>query len=117
MTIANETDVLAFLAEFKKLIYSRRFILIGNREINSDTLIILGITESQRHDYIANLTKSDYCEGPNPDDTGDGDVWIFGKEISSKEIYIKLKIKLQPDGKQALCISFHIAKWPLNYKF
>ena|SRR3990167_4217765 len=46
-----------------------------------------------------------------------GDVWIFGKQIGGKEVYIKLKIAQGGQEKIAKCLSFHAAKYPLYFPF
>ena len=117
MLSRKEITILEFIAEFRCLLYQYGLIIMGDRIKNANTLTQLGITDSQRSDYIANLIKADYSSGPEPDHSGDGEIWIFGKEICNEEIYIKIKIKTQSDGKRALCISFHIAQESLNYPF
>ena len=112
----KEIEVLEFLAEFKYLLSHGKFYLIRDRKNNIETLLELGITENQRNDYLFNLTKEDYSEGPTKDRKRGGDIWIFGKIIDSKEIYIKLAINIY-NGKQAVCISFHIAERPLKYPY
>lgn len=112
----HERQVLNFLSEFKRLLCENKAIICGDRLKNRETLIMLGITEEQRKDCLVNLTKSDYSEGPKPNDNGEGEVWIFGLRINSEEIYIKLTIN-NYNGKTAICISFHIAEFPMNYPF
>jgi hypothetical protein len=41
------------------------------------------------------------------------DMWVFGKIIQGKEVYIKITIG-QPSDK-VLCISFHFSEKPLIY--
>ena len=64
-----------------------------------------------------NLTVDDYCEGPEPDKDRPGEVWLFGKRISGKEVYIKLKIAQVGKEPIAKCLSFHPAKHPLCFPF
>jgi hypothetical protein len=54
-------------------------------------------------------------KGPEPDKDKPGDIWIFGKEIEGKEVYIKLKIAIVGEVRIAKCISFHIANFPLSF--
>jgi len=44
-------------------------------------------------------------------------IWVFGKKIDDKEVYIKVKIAQVGTDKIAKCISFHIAEYPLSYPF
>ena len=42
-------------------------------------------------------------------------MWVFGKDVRGREIYIKIALGMQ--GGQTICISFHIAEHPLKYPF
>lgn len=42
-------------------------------------------------------------------------MWVFGKSINKKEIYIKISTGL-PNNK-TWCISFHIAEHKMHYPF
>jgi len=42
---------------------------------------------------------------------------MYGKKISNRDIYIKLKIAEVGAAKIAKCISFHFAERPLRYPF
>lgn len=45
-------------------------------------------------------------------------LFIFGKHISGKLIYIKIKLRNIGDGKKEIvCISFHEALYPMNFPF
>ena len=44
-----------------------------------------------------------------------GDIWEFGKVINGVEVYIKLKIADAACERIAKCISFHKAKFPLDF--
>lgn len=44
-----------------------------------------------------------------------GDMWVFGKDVNGKELYIKIAMG-QP-GSNTICISFHIAEHPIQYAF
>jgi len=115
MTESQETDILAFLAEFKRLVSGGRFSIV-NRRKNREALLALGITENQRKECLLNLRKSDYSEGPLKDKKLGGEVWIFGRELNGAEVYIKIAVN-EYNGKHAVCISFHIAERPLACPF
>jgi hypothetical protein len=42
-------------------------------------------------------------------------MWVFGKMVKKKEIYIKITIGMV--NNQTICISFHIAEFDMNYPF
>ena len=95
---------------------SRQFYAIPKQE-NNQALIDLGLTVRNRGNELLSLSVLDYCSGPVPDHDRPGYIWIFGKEIRSVEIYIKLKIVEAEYSSKALCISFHPAARPLQYPF
>ena len=65
---------------------------------------------------IENLKAEDYIEGPVIDTLNRlGEMWVFGKDVRGREIYIKIALGMQ--GGQTICISFHIAEHPLKYPF
>ena len=67
-------------------------------------------------EIIKALKVTDYVEGPKKDTLNGGpDLWVFGKLIKSKEIYIKVTIGFF--NAQAVCISFHTAEFPLHFPF
>lgn len=104
-----------FLKEFKKIVSTGQGIDVIPRRENIDNLAQLGLTRKNRNDEIMTLSVADYCKGPEPDKDKPGEIWIFGKQIGSKEVYIKLKIAQVGDTKIAKCLSFHTANHPLCY--
>ena len=76
-----------------------------------------GFTKEACKIEILGLSVPDYCKGPEPDKDRPGNIWVFGKEIAEREIYIKLKIARIESYKIAKCISFHPAEQPLYYPF
>ena len=65
---------------------------------------------------IESLTVEDYVQGPLIDELNKfGEMWVFGKDVKEREVYIK--IMLGCAGSQTICISFHIAEYPLSYPF
>jgi hypothetical protein len=42
-------------------------------------------------------------------------MWVFGKDVKGREIYIKVIIS--GTTSQTICISFHFAEHPLVYPF
>ena len=105
-----------FLDEFKALI-SEHGLHVKERLINKESLLELGLTGKQREEIILSLSVLDYSSGPIKDEYNPGNYWVFGKQIDSAEVYIKLKIAGQPSAEHAVCFSFHRAERTLSYPF
>lgn len=87
-----------------------------DRGKNSQTLADLEIRSADRDLALKALTAKDYCEGPLEEKLNNGrEMWVFGREIKDKEIYIK--VTLGAHNTSVICISFHIAEHPLTYPF
>lgn len=84
-------------------------------------MVTLGYTEKQVVKEIETLSLINFAEGPLKDKDLPGTVWIFGKWINEREIYIKLKISQfdDPGNKVATltCLSFHFSEKPLAYPY
>jgi hypothetical protein len=106
-----------FLKEFKKIASQSRGIYLIPREESLKTLADLGLTKKNFRELIMTLSVTDYCEGPKGDIDRSGEVWVFGKQVGGKEIYIKLKLASIGEKKIAECMSFHPAVFPLCYPF
>ncbi len=88
----------------------------GDRLKNLQTLAELEINTSEREQEILSLVVEDYSSGPEKDTLNKGDdMWIFGKMVKGREIYIK--ITLGGYNGAAFCISFHLAEHKLNYPY
>lgn len=116
MPATTKDKVRALLREFRSLVNSKDFYVIDRYE-NIEGLIALGITEKIRKKELLSLNVLNYSSGPTPDEDRRGKVWIFGKIVRSKEVYIKLKISQQSRFNKAICISFHPAVKSLSYPF
>jgi len=65
---------------------------------------------------LIHLITEDYSQGPLDEKMhGILPMWVFGKEVKGKEVYIKISMGLE--NTSAVCISFHIAEYPLKYPF
>ena len=74
------------------------------------------ITPLQRELIVKNLVEQDYVEGPIIDALNkEGEMWVFGKDVKGNEVYIKITLGYK--NGQTICISFHIAEYPLYYPF
>jgi hypothetical protein len=106
-----------FLKEFKEIASKGRGIDVIPRRENIDNLAELCLTRKNRNDEIMTLSVADYCKGPEPDKDKPGEIWVFGKQIDNKEVYIKLKIAQVREEKVAKCLSFHIVGYSLCYPY
>lgn len=117
MDQGKREKVAKFLKEFKKIATTGRGLDLIPRAENITCLAELRITKKNQKEEIMNLTVDDHCEGPEPDKDRPGEVWLFGKRISGKEVYIKLKIAQVGKETIAKCLSFHPARHPLSFPF
>jgi len=61
--------------------------------------------------YLKELKVEDYSQGPLDEKMhGILPMWVFGKQVKKKEVYIKVSMGVENSG--AVCISFHIANTP-----
>lgn len=89
-------------------------VLFMKRDKNLQTLLDLEISPGHRKQILEELEAIDYSQGPLPDETFNAaDMWIFGKTIKGKEVYIK--ITLGRANLSVICISFHLAEYPMSY--
>lgn len=112
--VATYCEIESFLEEFKTKANVFGIVYVDTKPNNIDTLAELEITPDDRDNYVKSLKPENYCKGPLANDyPNQNDVWVFGKIIKYREIYIKIYI-----GKMNLpcvCISFHTAKYRLTY--
>jgi hypothetical protein len=109
-------SVKQFLQDFKLKLQIYDIIFLDSRNKNLQTLIDLEIKPVERRKVIQNLKVEDYSEGPISDQNFVGsELWVFGKQLKNKEIYIKISMGLP--NKKTICISFHIAEFPMKYPF
>ena len=114
--MVTKEEVKAFLEQFnvKTQIFGITF--RDDRGKNRETLLQLDITPVQREVIVKSLLEQDYIEGPVVDAlNNNGEMWVFGKDVKGREVYIK--ITLGYENGQTICISFHIAEYPLHYPF
>lgn len=109
-------DVEKFLKDLNIKIAVFGLIFRDDRGKNIATLLDLEIKPKFRENIIKELVVEDYVDGPLIDSLNKmGELWVFGKDVKGKEIYIKISMGVA--GSSAICISFHIAEKKLNYKF
>jgi len=91
-------------------------LLFMHRSKNTNTLLELEFTVQKVKELLRELEVNDFCEGPVTDEILHfTELWVFGKTIKEKEIYIK--IALGKFNSQNLCVSFHFAEYPMTFPF
>lgn len=114
--MATKSEVQQFLREFKTKKKIFQIVFRDDREKNVNTLAALEIMPKQRGETLDELVWKDYSEGPIEDAMNRiADLWVFGKTIKNREIYIK--ISLGSENNPVICISFHLAEHPMSYPF
>lgn len=112
--MANELEIKGFLDDFKAKLGVWGVIFRDDRGKNTQALLDLDITKDERISLLKKITVVDYCEGPLEEKLHGGqDMWVFGKEMKGKELYIKIALGVK--GAKVICISFHVAEYNLSY--
>jgi hypothetical protein len=85
-----------------------------DRGKNAQALVHLELRPIDRKAILVALEPKDYCEGPLEEKLyGGADMWVFGKTIKKKEVYIKITMGAM--NSSVICISFHLAQHKMNY--
>ena len=114
MKCAEKYQITLFLFQFKE--FAQNNFKFAERDKSLDTIARLGITIQQAKDEILGLTCEDYYRGPIPDKDRKGEeFWEFGKIISGKQVFIKLKAKSKHGV--AICFSFHTPDKTIEYQY
>ena len=81
------------------------------------TLVDLEYDSFDVVERLKELTVAEYSETLiDKDDDKPPLLFVFGKDINNKLVYIKLKIKGETD-KKVLCLSFHYAKYDMKFPY
>ncbi len=116
MEIIKKDDVQLFLNQFHTKMKVFGIVYRDDRGKNQETLEKLEIIPSYRRVVIESLLSEDYVEGPVVDTLNKlGEMWVFGKDVKNREVYIK--IMMPSTISKTICISFHLAEYPLEYPF
>jgi len=114
--MASRQEVAKYLKELKVKMRIFNILFLDDRGKNQQTLHDLEISPDKRKEIISHLMPEDYCEGPLEEKMrGILPMWVFGKEVKNKEVYIK--ISMGAENSSVICISFHIAEHCLNYPY
>ena len=112
--MATEKEVAAFLSEFKTKMKLWNVLYRDDRGKNAQALVDLELRPIERKVILEQLIPTDFSEGPLKEKLyGGADMWVFGKIIKKKEVYIK--ITLGAFSSSVICISFHLAEHPMEY--
>ena len=102
-----DTDFVLIRSQKEDYLYSTRYTL-ADLEYDSGDVI----------ERLKELTVQEYSETlPDRDDMDPPLLFVFGKGIDGKLVYIKIKQRQLQEG-QVVCVSFHYAKhsMPFPYK-
>ncbi len=126
--LSDKKDVKKFLDELKAIINDVSF------DSNDDLIIIKSSKDEVQYstrytlfdldydtvdvvDRLKELTVSDYSETLiDKDDDKPPLLFVFGKDINNRQVYIKLKIK-GANNRRILCLSFHYAKHKMKFPY
>jgi hypothetical protein len=112
--MSTETEVASFLKDFKEKMKFWDILFRDDRGKNTQALVDLELRPIDRKAILEELETKDYSEGPLEEKLyGGSDMWVFGKAIKKKEVYIKITIGAT--GSSVICISFHLAQHKMNY--
>lgn len=114
--MASKDQVKNYLKEFKVKMDIWDIVFLDDRGKNSQTLADLELMPNDRKKILEKLEIEDYCQGPLEETQyGGSEMWVFGRTLRGKEIYIKITLGIE--NTSVLCISFHIAEYPMEYQF
>ena len=111
--LPSKNDVNQFLQDLKTKIEFNWLVFLDKRGKNTQALLDLEITRNQRVEVLKQLQVEDYCQGPIEDMEGRNPLWVFGKTVKGKEVYIKLQF----GPRNAICIPFHVAEHKMHFPF
>lgn len=112
--MTTEKEVEAFLKEFKEKMNFWNVLFRDERGKNAQALVDLELRPIDRRLALEQLKSIDFSEGPLEEKLyGGSDMWVFGKTIKKKEVYIKITIG--GFGSSVICISFHLAEHKMQY--
>ena len=130
-SISKRQEVLAFLEELKAFLKGNDFdidhdlILIKKKKVDDEeystpyTLLDLDYNSEDVVSRLKELTVAEYSETKiDKDDLNPPLLFVFGKDINRRLVYMKLKIKKKENlRKHILCVSFHYAKEKMKFPY
>ena len=129
--ISKRQEVVAFLEELKAFVKGNDFdidhdlILIKKKKVDEEeystpyTLLDLDYNSEDVVNRLKELTVAEYSENKiDKDDLNPPLLFVFGKDINRRLVYMKLKIKKKENlRKHILCVSFHYAKEKMKFPY
>ena len=129
--ISKRQEVLAFLEELKAFLKGNDFdidhdlILIKKKKVDDEeystpyTLLDLDYSSEDVVNRLKELTVAEYSETKiDKDDFNPPLLFVFGKDINRRLVYVKLKIKKKENLRTyILCVSFHYAKEKMKFPY
>ena len=129
--ISKRQEVVAFLEELKAFVKGNDFdidhdlILIKKKKVDEEeystpyTLLDLDYNSEDVVNRLKELTVAEYSETKiDKDDLNPPLLFVFGKDINRRLVYMKLKIKKKENlRKHILCVSFHYAKEKMKFPY
>ena len=129
--ISKRQEVVAFLEELKAFLKGNDFdidhdlILIKKKKVDDEeystpyTLLDLDYNSEDVVNRLKELTVAEYSETKiDKDDLNPPLLFVFGKDINRRLVYMKLKIKKKENlRKHILCVSFHYAKEKMKFPY
>lgn len=130
ITQSKKGDIIAFLDELKSILENADFdidtdlTLISKKKQGEDqqystpyTLLDLDYDTEDVVERLKELTVAEYSETKiDKDDLNPPLLFVFGKNINGKLVYVKLKIK-GDQRRHILCVSFHYAKEKMAFPY
>ena len=114
--MATLDEIQLFLSDFHAKMGIWGIIIRDDRGKNRQTLLDLEMTTAGRNTVLKSLVRHDYSQGPLSDTLNGGPaMWVFGKMVRGKEIYIKITMGIKEA--QVICISFHTSDHPMQYPY
>ena len=125
---SEKRDVIAFLDELMEILNSEKFnvekdiiIVKSNKdEVQFSTRYLMLDLDYDSWDIVNRLRElsvAEYSETLiDKDDDKPPLLFVFGKDINNRLVYIKLKIKGE-ESKRVLCLSFHYAKHKMSFPY
>ena len=126
---SKKREVIAFLEELKELLGKEDFdidldlTLIKKKKVDDEehstpyTLLDLDYDAWDVVERLKELTVAEYSETKiDKDDLDPPLLFVFGKDINRKLVYVKLKIR-GSQRRRVLCVSFHYARDPMKFPY
>ena len=125
---SNKKEVAEFLGKLNDILLNEKFdvekdiTIIKSKKKEAQystpyTLLDLDYDTDDVVERLKELRVEEYSETKiDKDDLNPPLLYVFGKNIDGKQVYIKLKIK-ENKQKHILCVSFHYAEREMNFPY